>query len=56
MGIFASMNQTIEEDVAQKLAKSKGFDLEIRHRGEKAEPKEKKKKEVIDENDANIDH
>ena len=32
-GIFASMNQTIEEDVAQKLAKSKGFDLEIRHRG-----------------------
>ena len=52
MGIFASMNQTIEEDVAQKLAKSKGFDLEIRHRGEKAEPKEKKKKEVIDENDA----
>ena len=47
MGIFASMNQTIEEDVAQKLAKSKGFDLEIRHRGEKAEPKEKKKRRLL---------
>lgn len=51
MGIFASMNQTIEEDVASKLAKSKGFELEIRHRGEKAEPQVKKVKEQIDEND-----
>jgi len=52
MGIFASMNQTIEEEVASKLATSKGFELEIRHRGEKAEPKSKRVKEVIDENDA----
>jgi translation initiation factor IF-2 len=52
MGIFASMNQTIEEEVASKLATSKGFELEIRHRGEKAEPKAKRVKEVIDENDA----
>jgi len=52
MGIFASMNQTIEEDVAQKLAVSKGFELEIRHRGEKAEPQAQKKKVVVDENDA----
>ena len=51
MGIFASMNQTIEEDVASKLAKSRGFDLEIRHRGEKAEPQAKKVKEQVDEND-----
>ncbi len=51
MGIFASMNQTIEEDVANKLAKSKGFELEIRHRGEKTEPVVQKKKEQIDEND-----
>ena len=51
MGIFASMNQTIEEDVASKLAKSKGFELEIRHRGEKSEPQTKKVKEVVDEND-----
>ncbi|NDH16568.1 MAG: GTP-binding protein, partial [Opitutae bacterium] len=51
MGIFASMNQTIEEDVASKLAKSKGFELEIRHRGEKAEPQVKKEKVKVDEND-----
>jgi translation initiation factor IF-2 len=51
MGIFASMNQSIEEDVARKIAKIKGFDLEIKHRGEKAEPVEKKVKEEVDEND-----
>ena len=51
MGIFASMNQTIEEDVARKIAKVKGFELEIRHRGEKAETAEPKKKVVVDEND-----
>ena len=47
MGIFASMNQTIEEDVASKLAKSRGFELEIRHRGEKAEPQAKKVKKRL---------
>ena len=51
MGIFASMNQTIEEEVARKIAKVKGFELEIRHRGEKAETAEPKKKVVVDEND-----
>ena len=51
MGIFASMNQTIEEDVARKIAKIKGFELEIRHRGEKAEAAAPKKKVVVDEND-----
>ena len=51
MGIFASMNQTIEEDVARKIAKIKGFELEIKHRGEKAEIVEPKKKIVVDEND-----
>jgi translation initiation factor IF-2 len=51
MGIFASMNQTIEEDVARKIAKIKGFELEIKHRGEKAETVEPQKKVVIDEND-----
>jgi len=51
MGIFASMNQTIEEDVARKIAKIKGFELEIKHRGEKAETVEPKKKVVVDEND-----
>jgi translation initiation factor IF-2 len=42
MGIFASMNQSIEEDVAQQLASSKGFELDIRHRGEKAETTKQK--------------
>ena len=51
MGIFASMNQAIDEEVAKKIAKVKGFELEIRHRGEKAETAEPKKKVVIDEND-----
>ena len=50
-GIFASMNQTIEEDVARKIAKIKGFDLEIRHRGTKVETPVQKKKEVVDESD-----
>ena len=51
MGIFASMNQSIEEGVAREIAKTKGFDLEIKHRGEKSETVEKKVKEKIDEND-----
>lgn len=34
MGIFASMNQTIEEDVAIKIAERHGFELDIKHRGE----------------------
>ena len=51
MGIFASMNQAIEEEVARKVAKLKGFDLEIRHRGTKADGTVQKKKEVVDEND-----
>ena len=51
MGIFASMNQAIDEEVAKKIAKVKGFELEIKHRGEKADTAEPKKKVVIDEND-----
>jgi len=34
MGIFASMNQTIEEETSRKLAEKHGFILEVRHRGE----------------------
>lgn len=33
MSIFASMNSTIEEDVANRLAASHGYALEVRHRG-----------------------
>jgi translation initiation factor IF-2 len=51
MGIFASMNQAIDEEVARKIAKVKGFELEIKHRGEKVEAAAPKKKVVIDEND-----
>lgn len=34
MGIFASMNQSIEENVATRIAERHGFELDIRHRGE----------------------
>lgn len=37
MGIFASMNQTIEESVAVQVAGRHGCELEIHHRGEQAE-------------------
>lgn len=37
MGIFASMNQTIEESVAIQLARRHGFVLEVHHRGEQSE-------------------
>ncbi|MGC9451197.1 MAG: translation initiation factor IF-2 [Oceanipulchritudo sp.] len=49
MSIFASMNSSIEEEVAHRLAKNHGFVLEVRHRGEGAQvegPREEKKKEV----------
>ncbi|MFO7726448.1 MAG: translation initiation factor IF-2 [Oceanipulchritudo sp.] len=33
MSIFASMNSSIEEDVAERLARTHGYALEVRHRG-----------------------
>jgi translation initiation factor IF-2 len=47
MGIFASMNQSIEEDVAKNLAERHGCILEVHHRGEGSDqaggkPKEEK--------------
>lgn len=50
MGIFASMNQTIEEDTAQTLAARHGFVLEIHHRGEDQQPV-KKVVEKVDDDD-----
>ncbi len=38
MSIFASMNQSIDEAVATKLAEKHGFMLEIKHRGETQVP------------------
>ncbi|HUJ44817.1 MAG TPA: translation initiation factor IF-2 [Opitutaceae bacterium] len=52
MGIFASMNQSIEETVAVQIAERHGCLLEIKHRGETAAPiaaKEKAAKPVEDE-------
>ncbi len=51
MGIFASMNQTIEEDTAQTLAQRHGFMLEIHHRGEEQAAQQKKKEEKQDDDD-----
>ncbi|MGJ3243622.1 MAG: translation initiation factor IF-2 [Opitutales bacterium] len=52
MGIFASINQTIEEDVASRIAKNHGFTLEVRHRGEgSGEQKKKKEAEPVDESE-----
>ena len=52
VGIFASMNQTIEESVAIDLAKRHGLTLEVHHRGE-GQPEKPEKKEVkkLDEDD-----
>jgi translation initiation factor IF-2 len=53
MGIFASMNQSIDEPVAVELAEKHGVILEIRHRGDaQAEAeKKKKKKKAVDESE-----
>ncbi len=45
LGIFASMNQSIEEDVAKNLAERHGFILEVHHRGEGSDQAAKKAKE-----------
>jgi translation initiation factor IF-2 len=38
VGIFASMNTAIEEEIAMRIAKRAGFALEVRHRGESQQP------------------
>ncbi len=44
-GIFASINQTIDEQVAAKVAEKHGYLLEIKHRGEAQPQVSKKEKE-----------
>lgn len=52
MGIFASMNQTIEESTAKLLASRHGFELEIHHRGEQGDAgAQKPKVEKVDDDD-----
>jgi len=46
VGIFASINQTIEEQVAAKVAEKHGYLLEIKHRGEAQPQVSKKEKEA----------
>ncbi|MGB0344276.1 MAG: translation initiation factor IF-2, partial [Coraliomargarita sp.] len=50
MGIFASMNQTIEESTAHSLAERHGCLLEVHHRGEDSQSA-KKKEEKVDVDD-----
>ena len=38
MGIFASMNQSIDENIAVRIAERHGYALDIRHRGEQQNP------------------
>ena len=45
-GIFASMNQTIDEGVAQKIAGKYGIELEFKHRSAVAENPQQKKQEA----------
>lgn len=51
VGIFASMNQTIEESVATQLANKHGFELEIHHRGEQSDGSGSKKPKIKEPND-----
>lgn len=45
MGIFASMNQILENDVASRIAAKHNFVLEIRHRGENQQQQQQKAKD-----------
>ncbi len=49
MGIFASINQSLEEEVASNLAAKHGFLLEIKHRGESQRNKKKDEETPVDE-------
>ena len=49
MGIFSSMNQNIDEEVAVKLAEKHGFLLEVIHRGEEKQALPKKKAVEVDQ-------
>ncbi len=53
MGIFASMNQAIEEANAKQIAERHGFSLDIRHRGDD-KPAPKKKAKKLDEDDPTL--
>jgi translation initiation factor IF-2 len=54
MGIFASMNQAVEEEVAVRVAKRHGFTLEIKHRGEQQQAAPEKKAAPTAEDEAKL--
>ena len=49
IGGFASMNSTIDEAVAQKVAEKYGFVLDIKHRGDAPQPKPKDKAKPVED-------
>lgn len=49
MNIFAALNQAIDEEVASRIALAKGFEIEIRHRGEGSGPARKEPVPEVDE-------
>lgn len=55
MGVFASMNQTVEETVAVKVAEKFGFLLEIKHRGDAAAQQAKLAEKAKKKKDPNVD-
>jgi translation initiation factor IF-2 len=49
MGIFASMTQAIDEEVAMKVAEKHGFLLEVKHRGEAVSPQQTAKDKEVEQ-------
>lgn len=58
LGIFASMNHTIDEEVAAKIADQHGFILDVKHRGEGTVTKEtqtlSREKKITDDDPATL--
>jgi translation initiation factor IF-2 len=54
VGIFASLNQAIDEPVAIKLAEKHGFLLEVKHRGDvqPVQPAQKKTEKPVEEDES----
>jgi len=52
MNIFAALNQSLDENVASQIAVKHGFLLDIKHRGEAQQPKEKVEKPVVEDTDS----
>lgn len=51
VGIFASMNTAIEVEVATRIARNAGYELEVRHRGEAQAAPAKEEAKPVDESE-----